>query len=548
MFVPPLPLSARYVRRRSENTFRMTRTAHLRSLLFLLSTVLLQLSAQELLFRDRSEQEMFTAWKRDRILDRSIIECLLTAEGATVPPDKVQSWLAKLEMEARNVIRPDDAPKKKGERLYQFVHSRLLRKFSNDAAAASLIAKGEYNCVTSTAIYAHLAKAVGLPVSFHATPFHVCPIVTVKDRKIWVEMTRPKGGFDAEYDKEALVEMLLENKLVTREEAEQKSEETIYNEFVHGHYQDSSAALLGYHYYNQALALDKIGKREEAFWALAKAHTLETEDDIVKQVFDASFAVLSSIQNPAGSYAQAAHVYFTLRGNDSTVFRDAVTNVHQGIYNLIEHHRNFSRADSILTMLSALLPPNPALVRPLAEIRQFVRINIGLEHNRKGRYQESYAVISAELTKDSANAKLQDLYVQAGRDYVQKLQMSGNEDLALAVTDSMIVRMPSYEVLKETYCRIIVAGTMLADKYRADPSKARINLLKAFAMDSVNMVVREALGAVYHELAMEQIRKTNWNGARTQVLHGLRYAPESQFLKSDLQLIQKETPKPKKKK
>lgn len=526
----------------------MNRTAHLRSILFLLSTVLLQLSAQELLFRDRFEQEMFTAWKRDRILDRSIIECLLIAEGATIDPEKVRTWITRLETEVVNVIRAEDAPKKKGERLYQFVHSRALRKFSNDATAASLIAKGEYNCVTSSALYAHLAKAVGLPVSFHATPFHVCPIVTVKDRKIWVEMTRPKGGFDAEYDKEALVEMLLENKLVTREETEQKSEETIYNEFVHGHYQDSTAALLGYHYYNQALALDKIGKREETFWALAKAHTLEAEDDIVKKVFDESFAVFSSIQNPYGSYAQGAHVYFSLRGNDTTAIRDAVTNMHQGIYNLIEHHRNFSQADSILTMVSAVLPKNPSLERPLAEIRQFVRVNIGLEHNRKGRYQESYAVLSAELAKDSTNAKLQDMYVEAGRDYVQKLQMSGSDDLALAVTDSMIIRMPSYESLKETYCRIIVAGTMLADKYRADPSKARSNLLKAFAVDSMNMVVREALGAVHHELAMEQIRRSNWNGARLQVQQGLRYAPESQFLKSDLQLIQKETPKPKKKK
>ncbi len=504
-------------------------------------------SAQEILFRNTDEKGIFEQWNNTKTLSRNIVECLLLAEGAEGKIVKGQEWLAGLETELKKDIDEDDAVMKKGERIYTFLHKRVLKKFSYNAAMASMISNGEYNCVTATAIYAQLASSVGLPVIFHATPFHVCPIIEWQGRRVWVEMTKPRDGFDVEFDREALAEMLLENKFVTREEFAEKGAETIYNEFVHGHFQRSSASLLGYHYYNKALLQDEQGRTEESFWSLAKAYRLVSKDEVIVKLYDGAFTAVSSMKEPASPYSGIASVYIHARGSDTTVILETVNAVRMGVENLVEHHRDFAQADSVTSFVARMLPPFPAAERPLSALHQYVAVNKGIEFNRKGLYREAYMVMSTELKKDTANAKLQDMYVGTGMDYAQKLLNSGSESAALGVVDTMYSCMPSYEKLKEMYCRIIVASVMVSGKYRSNPVKARTALMDAFGRDSTNMYVREGLASVHHELAMEQIRKTNWKAAKTFVLDGLRFSRENDVLNSDLQLIMKETPKPKKK-
>ncbi len=503
--------------------------------------------AQGIRFRNLDEKDLFEQWESHKTLNRPIVECLLLAEGAEGKMLKGSEWYAGLEAELKKLIDDDDAVMKKGERLYSFLHKRVLRKYSFNAEMASMISNGEYNCVTATAIYAQLASSVKLPVIFHATPFHVCPIIEWQGRRVWVEMTQPRDGFDVEFDREATAEMLLENKFVTREEFAEKGAETIYNEFVHGHFQRSPASLLGYHYYNKALLKDEQGKTEESFWSLAKAFRLAPKDEIITKVYDASFTAVSALKEPASPYSDIAAVYVHARVSDTTVILQTVDAVRVGVENLVEHHRNFAQSDSVIAMIALMLPPFPAAERPLSALRQYVAVNRGIEFNRKGLYREAYTLMSDELRKDTANAKLQDIYVGTGMDYAQKLMNSGSDEAALTLVDTMSRRMPSYEKLKEMYCRLIVTSVMVSGKYRSNPAKSRASLMTAFERDSTNMYVREGLASVHHELAMEQVRKTNWKAAKTFVLEGLRFSRENDVLNSDLQLIMKETPKPKKK-
>jgi len=501
---------------------------------------------QDFSFQNQAEQELFAYWELNRTLNRNILECLLIAEGRSDQLPRNEVWLSAREAEVKKYIDADQSILKKAEGLYVYVHESILRKFSGEATATMLMTSGEYSCVTSTALYYHLGSVMGLPVMFHATPFHVCPIISYQDKKIWVELTQPKEGFDIEYDRRKLVEVLLENKLVTKEELDQKGEEATFNDFIHGHYQTSIAAILGLHYYNHALGLDEQGRREEAFWALAKAYLLEHEDQVIEEVFDASFYNLSSLPKLSTSYFKAASAYFTLRGKDTTAVADAITSVSGGIENLLQTQRDFGQADSILTMLERTVVSSSSTEQPLAELRRSVTINKALELERTGKYQESFDLISAELKKDTANTKLQDVYVHVGMACVEKLLTSGKDGLAIALIDTMYKRMPDYARLRESYGRVLAASVMISGKYRTSPVQACRNLMKAFDLDSTNVYVREALASVHHELAMAEIRKSNWRSARSHINQGLRFSPNNEFLKSDLALLQKEGPKPKK--
>lgn len=500
-------------------------------------------NAQDLSFQNSDERDLFTYWELHKTLERDILECLLVAEGKSDQMARHKEWVAVLEAGVRKEIDLDASVPAKGKRLYRFVHDHVLRKFSDDASVASLMTNGEFNCVTASALYYQLARVIALPVTFHATPFHVCPILSTEDSKIWVELTDPHNGFDAEYNKESLVRFLLENKLVTTGEVDQKGQEAIYNEFIHGQFHESAAALLGYHYYNQALWLDKIGQPEQSFWALAKARCLEQEDEAIRVAFDASYQAVSAQRQFLTSYSTIASTYFRSRGRDTTVIVDAIAGAALGVENLIQSQRNYDQADSILNMMDQTIQLTPAVQRSLTELRQTVSVNRGLELNRKGQYQQAYRVIARELQRDSSNVLLQDAYVQVGMDYVQKLFTSGDDKLALAIVDSLRRKMPSYEGLKDMYARLTLASIMATGQYRMNPTKACEALSKAFEMDSTNTFVRQALAIVYHELAMAEIRKDNWRAARIQIMQGLRYAPENEYLKSDLTLLKKERPK-----
>ena len=238
------------------------------SLLIVLSAIVFIPSygqVENLVFSNQAEMDLFTHWDSTRTLDRDIFECLLLAEGTPDQIPQCREWLAALETGVGKSIRKDASLLGKGEKLFTFVHDRVLRKYSGTASASSLMKTGEYSCVTATALYYRLGTIIDVPVIFHATPYHVCPVIDRHGTKTWFEMTQPQGGFDVEYDRSKVVELMLESKLTTKEEVEKKGEDAVFDEFILGHFQNSIASILGYHYYNFGLKLDRAGKREEAF-------------------------------------------------------------------------------------------------------------------------------------------------------------------------------------------------------------------------------------------------------------------------------------------
>ena len=494
-------------------------------------------------FSSREEQALITHWESHRTLPRGILECLLVAEGADGQLSRCASWIAPLETEAKKRVDPEGSFERKGEQLFEFLHERVLRKYSARASAEALMAGGEYSCVTAAALYYHLGTLAGLRVTFHATPFHVSPILESDGRKIWIEMTQPNDGFDVEYYDPELVDELVEQKIIARDELDRKGRETVYNEFVQGHFQPSAASLLGYHYYNHALKLDERGKTEEAFWALAKAHALEPGDEGIQRVLDYAFVNLSTLEHLESSYARAAREYFRARGRDSTAVEGAIEGAYQGVSVLIRTGHDIAQAESVLTTIEGFLTPRERGGRGMTRLRQFVGVSRGREFGRRGQHQEAFGIFAAELRRDSTAAWLQDLYIESGVRYAEKLHSAGKVDQALALIDSIYLKMPSYDKLKEVYIRFTLYSVMSSHRYRTSPVAARESLMRGFRMDSTNAYVRNALATVYHELAMNEIRKSNWNAARSQIMQGLRFDPGNEYLNSDLELLRKERPK-----
>lgn len=83
----------------------------------------------------------------------------------------------------------------RGEKVLSLMYARVLKQYSlNQTYIDVMFQKGTYNCVSSSILYAALAKSAGLVIHGVETPNHAfCTLYLGDGRKIDVETTNPNG-------------------------------------------------------------------------------------------------------------------------------------------------------------------------------------------------------------------------------------------------------------------------------------------------------------------------------------------------------------------
>lgn len=207
------------------------------ALLLLLSVFLA--SAQELSFEDlhfRTEIEANT-FAEESLQQLNSLEAriqLLMAVDSTLTPQNIDEATKKVQrivtdLQAVNLRKKK--PVKAAKLLYEAVHQKILRKYDEDAQFGELFTTGLYNCVTATALYALVLEEFGLPYQVRELPTHVYLIYAPGAENLILESTDPVEGV-FELDKEAIVQSLVEQKMISANERRIKSTEQLYDDYV----------------------------------------------------------------------------------------------------------------------------------------------------------------------------------------------------------------------------------------------------------------------------------------------------------------------------
>ena len=117
----------------------------------------------------------------------------------------------------------------------------------------------------------------------------------------------------------------------------------------------------------------------------------------------------------------------------------------------------------------------------------------------------------------------------------------GEAEQALQHMMAVLHFTDAYPIVRDTYART----TMFALKHpnealrihQDDPNEALRLLLQAHEVAPEAGFLNDAIGWAYHELAMERVRVKDYVTARSYVDEALRYAPDSDFLQEDYELI-----------
>jgi hypothetical protein len=133
--------------------------------------------------------------------------------------------------------------------VFTKTHQRFLKQFKPYAHFDELLAEGNYNCLTGTALYALILEHLGFNYSIIETNYHIFMLVESSEGKILFEATDPLQGFVTRTDEiEKRIAAYKQNDLATANNGK-----TYYEYRVSLYKEITLDGLLGLMHYNLAV-------------------------------------------------------------------------------------------------------------------------------------------------------------------------------------------------------------------------------------------------------------------------------------------------------
>ncbi len=80
-------------------------------------------------------------------------------------------------------------------KVFYHIHRVYLKKYKPYQSFEKLFEKGEYGCLTGTALYALILQELDYQIEIRETNYHVFLLVTTENEKFLIESTDPLHGF-----------------------------------------------------------------------------------------------------------------------------------------------------------------------------------------------------------------------------------------------------------------------------------------------------------------------------------------------------------------
>jgi hypothetical protein len=165
---------------------------------------------------------------------------------------------------------------KKVNVIYKYIHKRFFKLYQLENSFPDVFTKGQYNCVSGSAMYAIIFKYMGIPYQVVEAPQHVFLFAYPQAQKIMIETTSPKHGylnFNEAYVKKFLIYMN-EAKLISDEELQNNPSDLLFNKYYFSKNGLSIQELAGIQYSNYAYYYLEKQEYEKALPEAKKAYYL----------------------------------------------------------------------------------------------------------------------------------------------------------------------------------------------------------------------------------------------------------------------------------
>ena len=230
----------------------------------------------DLHFNSEFETKLFDSINNKAEVDKINMFCFTSAGLSQEKLNLIHSKLNLVYKEASAIEIKKGKEEKAITKISEIIHSYLFVKYRLENEFCSVFEKGEYNCVSSTAVFALVFEKLKIPYKIIELPTHVYLVAYPEGKSIKVETT------DAEFEyliikpemKKEYVNYLLKTKVISQEEYKAEGVEEIFSKNYFGENGLNLKQLAGVQYYNKGLFLIDNADYQEAYYELAKAYYL----------------------------------------------------------------------------------------------------------------------------------------------------------------------------------------------------------------------------------------------------------------------------------
>lgn len=482
-----------------------------------------------------NEASLVSNWESSNLKDLpSFKQFSLT----TAQPSDLDSFYSEHKVALTKKIRDRDSNKKKAETIFKYLHDEVFLRYDLDSGVKDLAESNRYNCVTATSFFISMAEEFGIPYQIYETPAHVYASITHRNKEIIVELTAPEEGFDFGSNMEALLQTLVNSKLISRDELAEKGPEVLFNEYVAKTIPISKKQLLAIQYHNDALIRANQNHYQDAYNQLNKAIILypnETFSNAYK--FVVSISQLEFTLKTSDKYDLLKSLLLSTK-NDSVLSYTLVNHLGELIEDLLKFEENFEITTQLLTDVEANIFRDGFIDNNLKNYYVYMYTVFAQSASLKGEALKAKNNIEKAHQLDPENTRLTTYYVSVTSSYSSKLSQLGLFETARSTIEELATKYPEgYPIIDETRVQIILDALVPIQLILENKSKLVSELELAHSIQPDNIYLKSFSATVFHELAMHQIRRSEYQEAKKLILQGLNYNSDDVTLKSDLDLI-----------
>lgn len=212
----------------------------------------------------------------------SALELMIALDYKAGDEEYIPMQIEKLYKELDPESLKSKSIKKQIKTVFKKIHESKLKKYVIDADFNQLFERGEYNCVSASALYAQIFNHLGIDYEIRETPTHVYLTADPEGEKFLIETTLPQGGainFDYKTQKE-FVEYLRSSKLISEEEYESTPVSDLFDQHFDTNKAINENQLAALLYYNKGVDKYNLNQYKEASKYLSKAHQIYPSKNI----------------------------------------------------------------------------------------------------------------------------------------------------------------------------------------------------------------------------------------------------------------------------
>ncbi|HLP51712.1 MAG TPA: hypothetical protein VK154_12565 [Chitinophagales bacterium] len=422
--------------------------------------------------------------------------------------------------------------------VFKQIHDNLLTKYVKESRFERLLDNGEYNCVTASALYALAFQKFGIPYQLRSTTDHVYVIANPGPNQLLIEATDPVGGafsYNEQY-KRTYIDMLVKQKMISKQENNETPLEQLFQKHFYTSDTIDLKQLIGYHYYNNGVAL--IGAQEFAPAAnqLMKAYYLNRNSKVEHLLFLALAAQIGQNFDVTDTIHLQRYFMFCKLGKETDF--DALYNSYaQASDELLVRKDDTQKFDEVSQYLFRNLPDTGTVNK----FKEHYYYALAVTFYTKKDFISAYENILKANCINSKNIRIKAVYDELSKNLFRFLVEEAEDEkdmdslinrIALAencgggLSDQWRFQMMMIQAGIKFEDKDLTAGNSLlaqAEKFAADK--------KMTDLDDLYTSLGYSAAQTYYYLRYDVGK------AKEYVLRGLKLDPDNRILKSNLESL-----------